>query len=41
MCSQNGLEWVKADKANVERARYVGFRATGDNATVTLSLIHI
>ena len=35
VCSQNGLEWVKADKANVERARYVGFRATGDNATVT------
>ena len=35
VCSQNGLEWAKADKANVERARYVGFRATGDNATVT------
>ena len=33
--SQNGLEWVKADGANVERARYVGVRATADNASAT------
>lgn len=37
--SQNGLEWVKADGANVERARYVGFRATADNATVTFKAL--
>ncbi|EEA90799.1 beta-N-acetylglucosaminidase domain-containing protein [Collinsella stercoris] len=39
VCSQNGLEWVKSDKSNVERARYVGFRATGDNATVTFKAL--
>ena len=33
--SQNGLEWVRADGANVERARYVGVRATADNASAT------
>ena len=35
--SQNGLEWLPVQQASVERARYVGFRATGDNATVTLA----
>lgn len=34
--SQNGLEWIPVEGSNVERARYVGFRATGDNATVTI-----
>lgn len=33
--SQNGLEWLPVEGSNVERARYVGFRATRDNATVT------
>ena len=32
--SQNGLEWVPVEKADVERARYVGFRANADGATV-------
>ena len=33
--SQNGLEWVPVEKADVERARYVGFRANADGATAT------
>lgn len=31
--SQNALEWLPIEKADVERARYVGFRANADGAT--------
>ena len=33
--SQNALEWLPIEKADVERARYVGFRANADGATAT------
>ena len=33
--SQNALEWLPIEKSDVERTRYVGFRATADGATAT------
>lgn len=34
--SQNGLEWLPMEHGAASRARYVGFRAKSDQATVTL-----
>ena len=37
--SQNGIEWNALENGSVERAGYVGYRATADNATVEFNAL--